>query len=55
MKSWSTCVMFEWFDHTGYAADIKSLRRDFPEVQWHSFEPWARQQDWSDLTQSQSS
>jgi uncharacterized protein YbjT (DUF2867 family) len=24
--------MFEWFDSSGYAADIKSLRRDFPEV-----------------------
>jgi len=30
--------MFEWFDHTGYAADIKSLRRDFPDVTWHTFE-----------------
>ena len=39
--------MFEWFDRTGYAADIKSLRRDFPEVTWHSFEEWARKQDWS--------
>ena len=40
-------LMFEWFDHTGYAADIKSLRRDFPEVTWHTFEEWARKQDWS--------
>ena len=39
--------MFEWFERTGYAADIKSLRRDFPEVTWHSFEEWARKQDWS--------
>jgi uncharacterized protein YbjT (DUF2867 family) len=39
--------MFEWFDRTGYAADIKSLRRDFPEVKWHPFEAWAREQDWS--------
>jgi uncharacterized protein YbjT (DUF2867 family) len=44
--------MFEWFDRTGYAADIKSLRRDFPEVTWHFFEEWARQQDWSVLDQS---
>ena len=41
--------MFEWFDSTGYAADIKSLRRDFPEVAWHSFEQWAGEQDWSIL------
>ena len=41
--------MFEWFDTTGYAADIESLRRDFPEVTWHTFELWARKQDWSVL------
>jgi predicted ester cyclase len=44
--------MFEWFDSLGYAADIKSLRRDFPEVKWHTFEEWARKQDWSVLDQS---
>ena len=44
--------MFEWIDRTGYAADIKSLRRDFPEVTWHSFEEWARKQGWSVLDQS---
>jgi uncharacterized protein YbjT (DUF2867 family) len=43
--------MFEWFDGTGYAADIESLRRDFPEVKWHTFEDWARKQDWSILDQ----
>lgn len=37
--------MFEWFDSTGYAADINRLRRDFPEVTWHTFEEWARKQD----------
>ena len=41
--------MFEWFDSTGYAADIRLLRRDFPEVTWHTFEQWAREQDWSVL------
>jgi uncharacterized protein YbjT (DUF2867 family) len=41
--------MFGWFDSTGYAADIKSLRSDFPEVTWHTFEQWAREQDWSVL------
>jgi len=44
--------MFGWFDSTGYAADIKNLRRDFPEVTWHAFEQWAREQDWSVLDQS---
>jgi hypothetical protein len=44
--------MFEWFDTTGYAAGIERLRRDFPEVRWHRFEEWAREQDWSVLDQS---
>ena len=48
-QSEDLAVMFKWFDSTGYAADIKSLRRDFPEVKWHSFEEWARKQDWSFL------
>jgi uncharacterized protein YbjT (DUF2867 family) len=45
--------MFEWFDTTGYAANIESLRRDFPEVKWHTFEDWVRKQDWSVLDQSE--
>jgi len=51
-QSEDVALMFEWFDRTGYAADIKSLRRDFPEVTWHTFEEWARIQDWSLLDQS---
>ena len=53
-QSEDLALMFEWFDSTGYTADIKSLRRDFPEVKWHTFEQWARQQDWSVLDQGQS-
>ena len=54
-QSEDLALMFEWFDSTGYTADIKSLRRDFPEVKWHTFEQWARQQDWSVLDRGQSS
>ncbi len=43
--------MFAWFNKVGYAVDIKSLRKDFPEVSWQSFEEWASQQDWSVLKQ----
>jgi uncharacterized protein YbjT (DUF2867 family) len=53
-QSEDMALMFGWFDRTGYTADIKSLRRDFPEVKWHTFEQWARQQDWSVLDQGQS-
>jgi uncharacterized protein YbjT (DUF2867 family) len=51
-QSEDLALMFEWFDRSGYAADIKGLRRDFPDVKWHTFEEWARQQDWSVLDQS---
>ena len=51
-QSEDLALMFKWFDTTGYAADIKSLRRDFSEVKWHTFEEWARKQDWSGLDQS---
>ncbi|MCZ6872832.1 MAG: NmrA/HSCARG family protein [bacterium] len=51
-QSEDMALMFEWFDNTGYAADIKSLQRDFSEVKWHDFEAWARQQDWSVLDSS---
>jgi uncharacterized protein YbjT (DUF2867 family) len=39
--------MYEWFDRVGYDADIVGLRWLYPEVDWHSFNTWAREQDWS--------
>ncbi|WP_434732714.1 NmrA/HSCARG family protein [Rhizobium sp. YTUHZ044] len=41
--------MYEWFDRTGYDADIAFLRRDFPDVGWHRYADWARGFDWSVL------
>jgi uncharacterized protein YbjT (DUF2867 family) len=41
--------MFEWFDQVGYSADISALRREHPEVGWHTFEGWAKEQDCSVL------
>jgi uncharacterized protein YbjT (DUF2867 family) len=41
--------MFEWFDRVGYSADIAALRREYPEVGWHTFEDWAKAQDWRAL------
>ena len=41
--------MFEWFDRVGYSADIAALRREHPEVGWHAFEDWAKEQEWSAL------
>jgi len=39
--------MFEWFDRVGYDADVVGLRWLYPEVAWHRFSNWAREQDWS--------
>ena len=39
--------MFEWFDRVGYDADIVGLRSLYPEVDWHRFSVWAREQSWS--------
>ena len=38
--------MYEWFERVGYSCDRAALERDCPEVKWHSFEAWAREQDW---------
>ncbi|MGZ2380725.1 NAD-dependent epimerase/dehydratase family protein [Rhizobium leguminosarum] len=48
-QSEDTALMFEWFDRIGYDADIAALRRDFPEVGWHSYADWAKGFDWSAL------
>jgi uncharacterized protein YbjT (DUF2867 family) len=51
-QSEDAALMFEWFDRVGYDADIAALRRDFPDVRWHSFADWARDFDWSVLERS---
>jgi uncharacterized protein YbjT (DUF2867 family) len=53
-QSEDAALMFEWFDRVGYDADIAALRRDFPEVGWHSFADWARSFDWSLLERTSS-
>jgi uncharacterized protein YbjT (DUF2867 family) len=39
--------MFEWFDRVGYDADVVGLRWLYPEVDWHRFNTWVREQDWT--------
>jgi uncharacterized protein YbjT (DUF2867 family) len=53
-QSEDAALMFEWFYRVGYDADIAALRRDFPEVRWHSFADWAREFDWSALERTSS-
>jgi len=42
-------VMYEWFERVGYNLDIAALKREFPEVRWHTFEGWAKAQDWKTI------
>ncbi|MFY1829551.1 NmrA/HSCARG family protein [Myxococcus fulvus] len=49
-RSEDLAAMYEWLDRVGYRADILTLRHDYPDMRWHTFEDWARQQDWSSLT-----
>jgi hypothetical protein len=41
--------MFEWFNNVGYTVDIAGLKKEFPEVGWHGFSAWAKEQDWEAL------
>jgi uncharacterized protein YbjT (DUF2867 family) len=45
-------IMYEWFDRVGYQVDLTTLRREYPEIEWHSFETWAKLQDWSVLNKT---
>jgi len=42
--------MYVWFDRVGYDADVVGLRSLYPEVDWHRFSDWTREQDWSAVT-----
>jgi len=43
---------FDWLDANGGGADVVALRRDFPEINWHTLDGWAKRQDWSVLNAS---
>jgi uncharacterized protein YbjT (DUF2867 family) len=51
VRAWSADLarMWEWFDEVGYRVDTGALVRSYPEVGWHDFRRWAREQDWSVL------
>ncbi|GHG51991.1 NmrA/HSCARG family protein [Streptomyces griseocarneus] len=46
-RSADLAAMFEYFTTHGLDVDVAGLRRDFPEVGWHSFTDWAAGQDWA--------
>lgn len=34
-------IMFEWFESTGYSADVEGLRTAYPEIDWTRLRDWA--------------
>jgi len=42
-------VLFDWLARVGFSVDVPSLRREFPDVPWHSLRDWASEQDWTPL------
>jgi len=46
-QSEELAIMWEWLDRVGQRCPIASLHTAHPEVDWHDFGRWAREQDWS--------
>jgi uncharacterized protein YbjT (DUF2867 family) len=39
-------AMFRYFGRVGISVDVAGLRRDYPEVGWHTLAEWAGRQSW---------
>lgn len=44
-------LMYKWFNDVGYNIDIDNLHKKYPEIGWHRFEDWVKEQDWTVLGQ----
>lgn len=42
--------MFRWFNDSGFKADIRSLRSQYPEIKFKSLEEWLRSEGWDKKT-----
>jgi uncharacterized protein YbjT (DUF2867 family) len=51
-RSEAMAGMFSWLERNGGDADVVALRREYPEVNWHTLDGWARRQDWSPARRS---
>ncbi|MFL6318345.1 MAG: NmrA/HSCARG family protein [Nitrososphaeraceae archaeon] len=41
--------MYEWYERVGTGINISSLHQEYPEVNWHTFEDWAKSQNWDEI------
>lgn len=46
-RSADLAAMFDYFTTVGLDVDVARLRRDHPDIGWHSFADWAGRQDWA--------
>ena len=38
--------MFAFFNKPGFSVDIIELHRTYPEIPWHTYHSWAKEQNW---------
>ncbi|MGI5241730.1 NmrA/HSCARG family protein [Dactylosporangium sp. CA-139066] len=50
-RSADLAAMFAYFATTGLDVDVAGLRREFPQIAWHTFADWAAGPDWAVLLQ----
>jgi uncharacterized protein YbjT (DUF2867 family) len=52
VRAWSKdlALVYEWFEREGTQIDIFALKRDYPDIGWHSLRQWAEAQPWNVLT-----
>jgi uncharacterized protein YbjT (DUF2867 family) len=52
VRAWSKdlALVYEWFEREGTQIDIFALKRDYPDIGWHSLRQWAEAQAWNVLT-----
>jgi hypothetical protein len=41
--------MYRWLESVGYRSNVSTLRSEYPEVGWHTFETWARAQPFESI------
>jgi uncharacterized protein YbjT (DUF2867 family) len=41
--------MYDWYGRVGTGINISSLHQEYPEVNWHTFEDWAKSQNWDEI------
>jgi len=48
-KSGAMANMYDFFEKEGFSIDTNSLRQEFPEIHWHTYESWAKEQKWENI------